>query len=98
MEGDPTGLSLSHTRYELLDQCQRRYILKYGADHLPQRMMWDAKQQGRLMGWSMFVGQVVDETIGTALDHYRQEGRWPTSLRGAADEIMVKWWQSSILW
>ena len=81
MEGGPSRLSLSPTRYKLLDQCERRYLLPVRGQHrLPEPMMGVAKDQGKLMAWHMFVGQVVDETIVMALFQYRAEGRWPSSL------------------
>jgi hypothetical protein len=93
-----TRLALSHLSYEMLDQCQRRWILQYAGDHLPDSLKWHALQQKKLTLWPWFVGSVVDATISDALLHYKREGRWPANVQRRAHRIMCHWWEHSVDW
>lgn len=92
------GISLSHSGLTLYEQCPRRYALKHLSDYLPVPLRWEVKLQGRLAPWATVVGKIVDETLATALLHFREEGKWPDDLYRIAWEIAGEWWRFSQGW
>ena len=94
----PEKPTVSYSTYRTYDECPRKWLLSQLADHLPVALEWQAKQQKTLASWDMFAGAVVDATIASALEHFRQHGAWPAQLHEIANIHRVQAWQFSKKW
>lgn len=94
----PPKPNLSFSSYELFDECRRKWLYRYGLDHLPRQRTYTLRLLGKLSPWATFAGTIVDHAIGFALMFYRERREWPTDLRGWALKLAGDGWRFSQEW
>lgn len=90
--------NISKTSISVFDECQRKWALMYEKFKTPRMIRRDVILQAKLMPFNALAGQVVDDTIGYALKHYRKEKQWRTDLMDGARRLVQQYFDITEEW